>query len=300
MASSVLSLARDGGAEPRALVGAVPTLAEVVAASTGPIHKPETVNYRSGAPEPGGLFDADRFGAFDPDGPTAPDREAATPPLPAGHLVLAAPVLHPLLVHRSAHRVAEAAGVSVAELTAIASGDESQPMDAVHAIAARAPHLVLVALPVLPIAHRPMRRTGERWAIAAINDLYRRVINRSNRLARLVELRAPEIIVRNEGRMLHGAVAALMVNRELAEPVCATDAAPLPSLYDGFVAHGGWDAVFEVDARAALDPGALAGPLPYRWRAALDHLRALGIELRVRGGGAPRPAASAGFVPVPF
>ena len=73
--------------------------------------------------------------------------------------------------------------------------------------------MVLQALPVIPPDLRPMvELDGGRFATSDQNDLYRRVINRNNRLRRLKELRAPEIIVNNEKRMLQEAVDALLDN----------------------------------------------------------------------------------------
>ena len=73
--------------------------------------------------------------------------------------------------------------------------------------------MVLDAIPVIPPDLRPMvQLDGGRFATSDLNDLYRRVINRNNRLARLQEILAPEIIVRNEKRMLQEAVDALIDN----------------------------------------------------------------------------------------
>ena len=73
--------------------------------------------------------------------------------------------------------------------------------------------MILATLPVLPPELRPMvQLDGGRFATSDLNDLYRRVINRNNRLLRLIELKAPEIIIRNEKRMLQEAVDALIDN----------------------------------------------------------------------------------------
>ena len=73
--------------------------------------------------------------------------------------------------------------------------------------------MVMEVLPVLPPDLRPLvPLDGGRFATSDLNDLYRRVINRNNRLARLLELKAPEIIVRNEKRMLQEAVDSLLDN----------------------------------------------------------------------------------------
>ena len=66
--------------------------------------------------------------------------------------------------------------------------------------------MILTLVPVIPPDLRPLVPDGGRFATSDLNDLYRRVINRNNRLKRLIELRAPDIIVRNEKRMLQEAV----------------------------------------------------------------------------------------------
>ena len=80
--------------------------------------------------------------------------------------------------------------------------------------------MIMTVLPVIPPEIRPMiQLDGGRFATSDLNDLYRRVINRNNRLKRLLELRAPEIIVRNEKRMLQEAVDALIDNGRRGRPV---------------------------------------------------------------------------------
>src|SRR6058998_1543797 len=93
--------------------------------------------------------------------------------------------------------------------------------------------MILTALPVLPPDLRPMvQLDGGRFAISDLNDLYRRVINRNNRLKRLLELGAPEIIIRNEKRMLQEAVDALMDNGRRGRAISGTGNHKLKSLSD--------------------------------------------------------------------
>ncbi|HBD84910.1 MAG TPA: DNA-directed RNA polymerase subunit beta', partial [Dehalococcoidia bacterium] len=93
--------------------------------------------------------------------------------------------------------------------------------------------MVLTTLPVLPPELRPMvQLDGGRFATSDLNDLYRRVINRNNRLKRLIELMAPEIIVRNEKRMLQEAVDALIDNGRRGRPVSGSHNHRLKSLSD--------------------------------------------------------------------
>ena len=93
--------------------------------------------------------------------------------------------------------------------------------------------MVLSVLPVLPPELRPMvQLDGGRFATSDLNDLYRRVINRNNRLKRLIELQAPEIIVRNEKRMLQEAVDALIDNGRRGRAVAGSHNHKLKSLSD--------------------------------------------------------------------
>ena len=93
--------------------------------------------------------------------------------------------------------------------------------------------MVLDVVPVIPPELRPMvQLDGGRFATSDLNDLYRRVINRNNRLKRLLDLGAPDIIVRNEKRMLQEAVDALIDNGRRGRPVTGPGNRPLKSLSD--------------------------------------------------------------------
>ncbi|ROU07177.1 DNA-directed RNA polymerase subunit beta' [Lysobacter enzymogenes] len=93
--------------------------------------------------------------------------------------------------------------------------------------------MVMTVLPVLPPDLRPLvPLEGGRFATSDLNDLYRRVINRNNRLRRLLELNAPDIIVRNEKRMLQESVDALMDNGRRGRAITGTNKRPLKSLAD--------------------------------------------------------------------
>jgi DNA-directed RNA polymerase subunit beta' len=93
--------------------------------------------------------------------------------------------------------------------------------------------MILDAVPVIPPDLRPMvQLDGGRFATSDLNDLYRRVINRNNRLKRLLDLGAPDIIVRNEKRMLQEAVDALIDNGRRGRPVTGPGNRPLKSLSD--------------------------------------------------------------------
>ena len=93
--------------------------------------------------------------------------------------------------------------------------------------------MILDVIPVIPPDLRPMvQLDGGRFATSDLNDLYRRVINRNNRLKKLLELNAPEIIIRNEKRMLQEAVDALIDNGRRGRPVTGPNNRPLKSLSD--------------------------------------------------------------------
>src|SRR5690606_2199726 len=93
--------------------------------------------------------------------------------------------------------------------------------------------MMLEVVPVLPPDLRPLLPLdGARFATSELNDLYRRVINRNNRLKRLQELNAPEIIIRNEKRMLQEAVDALFDNGRRGKSITGPNKRPLKSLSD--------------------------------------------------------------------
>ena len=93
--------------------------------------------------------------------------------------------------------------------------------------------MILTVVPVIPPELRPLvPLDGGRFATSDLNDLYRRVINRNNRLKRLIELRAPDIIVRNEKRMLQEAVDALFDNGRRGRTITGANKRPLKSLSD--------------------------------------------------------------------
>ena len=100
--------------------------------------------------------------------------------------------------------------------------------------------MILENIPVIPPDLRPLvPLEGGRFATSDLNDLYRRIINRNNRLKRLIELNAPEVIIRNEKRMLQQAVDALFDNSRCKRPVLGTGNRPLKSLADMIKASRG-------------------------------------------------------------
>jgi DNA-directed RNA polymerase subunit beta' len=106
-------------------------------------------------------------------------------------------------------------------------------MEALHASNNKSEWMIMTVLPVLPPDLRPLvPLDGGRFATSDLNDLYRRVINRNNRLKRLLELSAPDIIVRNEKRMLQESVDALLDNGRRGRAITGSNKRPLKSLAD--------------------------------------------------------------------
>ncbi len=106
-------------------------------------------------------------------------------------------------------------------------------IESLHESGNRPEWMILTVLPVLPPELRPLvPLDGGRFATSDLNDLYRRVINRNNRLKRLLDLSAPDIIVRNEKRMLQEAVDALLDNGRRGRAITGTNKRPLKSLAD--------------------------------------------------------------------
>ncbi|WP_215399489.1 DNA-directed RNA polymerase subunit beta' [Rheinheimera oceanensis] len=106
-------------------------------------------------------------------------------------------------------------------------------MEAFHTSGNKPEWMIMTVLPVLPPDLRPLvPLDGGRFATSDLNDLYRRVINRNNRLKRLLDLSAPDIIVRNEKRMLQEAVDALLDNGRRGRAITGSNKRPLKSLAD--------------------------------------------------------------------
>ena len=131
----------------------------------------------------------------------------------------------------------EAIRTEIAETTSVVKpkklGKRLKLVDAFVDSKNRPEWMILTIVPVLPPDLRPLvPLDGGRFATSDLNDLYRRVINRNNRLKRLIELRAPDIIVRNEKRMLQEAVDALFDNGRRGRVITGANKRPLKSLSD--------------------------------------------------------------------
>ncbi len=129
--------------------------------------------------------------------------------------------------------------------------------------------MILTVVPVIPPELRPLvPLDGGRFATSDLNDLYRRVINRNNRLKRLIELRAPDIIIRNEKRMLQEAVDALFDNGRRGRVITGANKRPLKSLADMLKGQAG-----PVPPEPAWQARRLFGPFGHRGRARAEAAR---------------------------
>lgn len=291
------------------------------------VSKPETLNYRTLLPEKGGLFCEEIFGPLD---------DAQTRFRTLGHIALAVPLVHPW----AKEPIAQLLGVDVARLEQVMAceltldGREPELPDefggaailrALSQVDLDAAPAELAAIlrrsrtspaafcltkwPVLSPELRPLvPLDGGRFATSDLNDLYRRLINRNNRTARLIELNAPAIIIRNEVRMLQQALGSLLDNRNRDEAIVGPNSRPLVSLVEFFIGQfektttkrvdysGVARAVFDarLEGRTAIIPRAMARellrPRLYGW------LEAAGLVTTIKGAknlvNAEAPAAN--------
>src|SRR5258705_35117 len=209
---------------------------KILSWSYGEIKKPETINYRTFKPERDGLFCARIFGPIK-------DYECLCGKYKRmkykgiicekcsvevtlsrvrrermGHIELAAPVAHIWFLKSLPSRIGLLLDMTLKAFQQ--SGNKPEWM-------------ILTQVQVIPPDLRPLvPLDGGRFATSDLNDLYRRVINRNNRLKRLIELRAPDIIIRNEKRMLQEAVDALFDNGRRGRVITGANKRPLKSLAD--------------------------------------------------------------------
>ena len=235
--------------------------------SRGEVKKPETINYRTLKPEKDGLFCEKIFGptkdwecacgkykrvrfkgiVCERCGVEVTRSKVRRERM--GHIELAAPVSHIWYFKGSPSRLGYLLDIAPKELekvlyfasSIITSVDkEAREEDADELrdeLALKSENkptdMILDVIPVIPPDLRPMvQLDGGRFATSDLNDLYRRVINRNNRLKRLLDLGAPEIIVNNEKRMLQEAVDSLFDNGRRGRPVTGPGNRPLKSLSD--------------------------------------------------------------------
>ncbi len=142
-------------------------------------------------------------------------------------------MLKALVLDEEAIKIREDMGATKSETKLKRLAKRLKLVDSFIASGNRPEWMIMTILPVLPPDLRPLvPLDGGRFATSDLNDLYRRVINRNNRLKRLLELYAPDIIVRNEKRMLQESVDALMDNGRRGRAITGTNRRPLKSLAD--------------------------------------------------------------------
>jgi len=150
---------------------------------------------------------------------------------------IGAEAIRELLINLDLEKIAEDLRVEIAEATTalkpLKLGKRLKVIEALIHSGNRPEWMILTVVPVIPPELRPLvPLDGGRFATSDLNDLYRRVINRNNRLKRLMELRAPDIIIRNEKRMLQEAVDALFDNGRRGRVITGANKRPLKSLSD--------------------------------------------------------------------
>jgi len=142
-------------------------------------------------------------------------------------------LLRSLKLDREIEKVHEGMGATKSETKLKKYGKRLKLLEAFLTSDNKPEWMVMTVLPVLPPELRPLvPLEGGRFATSDLNDLYRRVINRNNRLKRLLDLNAPDIIVRNEKRMLQESVDALLDNGRRGRAITGSNKRPLKSLAD--------------------------------------------------------------------
>src|SRR6201994_4359913 len=142
-------------------------------------------------------------------------------------------MLNAIDLHKEAERLREELGGNPSEMKQKKASKRLKIIEAFIESGNRPEWMILTVIPVIPPELRPLvPLDGGRFATSDLNDLYRRVINRNNRLKRLIELRAPDIIIRNEKRMLQEAVDALFDNGPRGRVITGANKRPLKSLAD--------------------------------------------------------------------
>lgn len=250
----------------------------------GEVKRPETLNSRTLAPAPGGLFCEEVFGAGPLErGPFADDeRVTEVRATRFGRIELPAPVVHPLALAYAADEVAARAEISRGELDGLAAYAAPERWARLgDRLAATEPGsaLLLRVVPVLPPYLRPIRRLDDGgWALAGLNELYRPVVMRASRLRRLLELGAPDVFVAQEHRFMFEAVHRLIENEARPEPTTDAEGRPFASLRTLALGNGLFEALTELARRRSLGQPPDAA-LPRSLYHPIAALYAMGLEL---------------------
>src|SRR5205814_1391223 len=233
---------------------------KIMSWSHGEVTKPETINYRTFKPERDGLFCAKIFGPItdweclcgkykrmkhrgvicDKCGVEVTQAKVRRERL--GHIALATPVSHVWFfkelpkrvnVERLAIELRDKMKTETSAQKKLKFAKRLKVVDSFRKSSNRPEWMILDVIPVIPPELRPLvPLDGGRFATSDLNDLYRRVINRNNRLKKLMELKAPDVIIRNEKRMLQEAVDALFDNGRRGRVLRGANNRPLKSLSD--------------------------------------------------------------------
>lgn len=197
---------------------------------------PETLDFKTLMPVPGGLFDYKVFGPGTViDAPAIADDEPVGAPRKTqfARITLGAPILHPLACAKAPAALVALAGLSgrVEDCSHLLE-DAALYSDLVSGLEL-AGHgaLALRELPILPPDLRPLRRLDDdRWAVSPLNDLYRRVIGKNARLAHVVETNAPDVIIASERRALHESILQLFDGDGALRSLCGGNGSFLTAL----------------------------------------------------------------------
>jgi DNA-directed RNA polymerase beta' subunit len=202
------------------------------------VQKSETMNYRTMAPEPGGMFDPKLFGPGTVIDAPLPGIDEMIKPRRTwfARVPLAAPMIHPLLVAHSPEHVGALIGKTATEVREAALDPEANralvaELEPNHA------WTIVRELAILPPDLRPLKLDDHmRWALTPINTWYQRIINRNARLKKLIEQNAPVVQLADDWADLHGLMRGLAENDEISNPTLDPDGDPMPSLRT--LAHG--------------------------------------------------------------
>jgi DNA-directed RNA polymerase beta' subunit len=240
------------------------------------VSKPETMNYRTLMPEPGGLFDPKLFGPGTVIDAPLPSADEPIKPRKThfARIPLAVPIVHPLLIAHAPDEVRALAKMDVSNTTT----DVDVGRKVVEALSSKSNEGALLReLPVLPPDLRALRRDEEdRWLSTPLNAWYQRVLNRNARLQMLTVAKAPSELINPEYTELQVAIRGLFENDELPDPARDKTGEALPSLISLCGGTKGLHAVVEdLAAHQAADD-----TLPGRLYLARAVLFALGFELR--------------------
>ena len=244
------------------------------------VTKPETLDYRTMLPEPGGLFDPKLFGpgtVIDAPLP-APDELIKPRKTQFARVALAIPMLHPLVVQHARDELAALIGKSTSDILA-ASHDVERARELIAALAPDHAWAVMHDVPVLPPDLRSLKQDEhDRWVMTPLNSWYQRIVTRNNRLAKQLEQNVSPAQLNADFCELQNAFAGLAENDEAPKPALDAEGMPQASLRG---MCGGTNALYDATKELALEIDAPAGEAaPARHYIARAVLFAQGFEVK--------------------